>query len=107
MSERKNLILVSVRRGGTVLIELTPRLRRLRSQIGRLRRMQTTKARLRELKLELKEEMNKAIEKRLREVTRYSPRTYSEALFKQGPNPGWKGRPIGPSAGLPSLGKRR
>lgn len=129
MDERKDMIPVQVKRVGTVYIASTPKLKRLRADIGRLvsfkkrlgkqrslgrmtneeytERTRTVKERLKWLQFKFQEASNRAVEQSLWEITRQSPKTYSEALVKSRPSAAWQGHHRSAQAGLPSLGKRR
>lgn len=129
MSKDKDLIPVQVKRVGTVYIKSTPRLRRLRAEIGRLvwqkkrvqklrangrlteteyrQRKQATKERLKALYADFEQASSFAVEQQLREITRCSPKTYSGALFESGAPTGRRAQYRSIPAGLPSLGKKR
>jgi hypothetical protein len=103
-----------------VSVEVTPRLERLRAEIGRLfamkkrlpklvargrisvresdRRHHDIEIRLKSLQLEMKWEAEKAASKRIREIAKHSPKAQGQV---------W-GQVFGPivSGGLPGLGKR-
>jgi hypothetical protein len=129
MSEDSDLIPVQVKRFGTVYVKSNPRLIRLRAQIGRFvgqkkraeklgkkgqiteaernQRIHSAKERLKSLYAELEQATTFAVEQKLREMTRCSPKTYSGALFKSGAPGGHQEQYHSISAGLPSLGKKR
>lgn len=129
MDKQKDQISVHVKRFGTLYIESTPKLRKLRADIGRLAslknrlgklrslgqitseeytgRMQTTKERLKWLHSKFQQASNHAVELRLWEITRQLPMTYSGALVRSKPSPAWRVHHRSAQAGLPSLGKRR
>jgi hypothetical protein len=129
MSKNGDLIPVQVKRFGTIYVKSNPRLRRLRAQIGRFvsqkkhahklrtsgrisasefrQRTDSAKERLKTLYSEFEHATRFAVEHQLREITRYSPQTYSGVLFKSGASGGRQEQYHSISAGLPSLGKKR
>jgi hypothetical protein len=127
MNEGSDLIPVQIKRVGTVYIKSNPRLKRLRAQIGRFvgqkkraeklyakeritegdrnQQIDSAKERLRSLYAEFEEATRFAVEKQLRDMTRFSAKTYSKALFQSGSSGGQPGHSV--PGGLPSLGKKR
>ena len=129
MSENSDLIPIQVKRVGTIYIKSNPKLRRLRAQIGRLasqkkrakklrrngqisngefkQRISSATDRLKRLYAEFERATRFAVEQELRQITRYSPKTYSGALLESRISGESQGQHHSISAGLPSLGKKR